>query len=462
MSFLQNIINSGVKQGMSISLKGRIRLSNRLGFVLISLGIFLIIAFSSRSATIPYPLLILVFTGGIIPWLNSIGLHRFTRLIISILPLIVVLLYDISEKARHVPDVDVITFVSPHFVIVATLTIPMTLFVLEEWLYILVCVLIILGASLFFDSIYAYFGVHFSLFGIQSKAYSFVLVNIIVVIVILLSTVLYLLISNYKNDKYNQDILERLQKHNQRLIEQEDQLQESLKLLEESKKEIENQHWLSTGLAQFSNLLRTEKDQKKLFNNLISDVSKHIGALQSALYLCKQDDEQKQYLELSACYAISIEKYESKRFDVDEGLIGQAFSQCKMIKLRDIPESYFKIGSGLGAALPSTLVILPLVHLSKCYGVMEFASFEKLETYQIDFLQKIAEAIATTLANFQLENQSKKLLDEAQLKTELLELQSKELVEKEQFYLGMIEELQKNFEPSELNPNKNSPFQIIP
>ena len=60
-------------------------------------------------------------------------------------------------------------------------------------------------------------------------------------------------------------------------------------------------------------------------------------------------------------------------------------------------------------------------------GVLEIASFQSIQSFQIDFLEKISENIATLLSNRKNSELTKELLKESQERAEMLTQQEEEM-----------------------------------
>ena len=85
-----------------------------------------------------------------------------------------------------------------------------------------------------------------------------------------------------------------------------------------------------------------------------------------------------------------------------------------------MPENYVKITSGVGEALPRHLVIVPLKITEDVYGIIEIASFGPIQKYQIEFLEKLGESIASTIKNVKINESIEQLLENAQEQSEEL------------------------------------------
>ena len=107
-----------------------------------------------------------------------------------------------------------------------------------------------------------------------------------------------------------------------------------------------------------------------------------------------------------------------------EGLAGQAWIEKDLLFITDIPDSYIEIASGLGKANPRNIIIAPLIFNSEVYGVIELASFNLFEQYQVDFIKRLSDSIASTISASRVNQRTKQLLQESQEKGQ--ELQSRE------------------------------------
>lgn len=182
--------------------------------------------------------------------------------------------------------------------------------------------------------------------------------------------------------------------------------------------------WTSQGLANFSNVLRNKLEVKEYGYQIISHLVKYMRASQGALFIEYREDDGERYLEMNAGYAYDKRTHETKKIYEGQGMLGQCMVEQEFVFLNDIPSDYVKITSGLGEAVPRNIMVLPLLFNEKFCGVIEMASFERLQPHEIEFLQKVSESIAAEIASLKNMGQTQSLLDES--KTLTLELQSRE------------------------------------
>ena len=185
--------------------------------------------------------------------------------------------------------------------------------------------------------------------------------------------------------------------------------------------------WVNEGLAKLGEVLRrNNNDTKKLSDEILKELVKYMKFNQGALFLITEEANEK-YLELMSAYAYEKRKFISKRINLGDGITGQCALERNTIHLRDIPANYINITSGLGHALPRTLILVPLIQNEEVYGVIELASFKKLEQYEIDFVEKVAESIASTISTVQVNERTRTLLQQSQQMSEELKAQEEEL-----------------------------------
>ncbi|TAH19940.1 MAG: GAF domain-containing protein [Cytophagales bacterium] len=198
-------------------------------------------------------------------------------------------------------------------------------------------------------------------------------------------------------------------------------------LKEASEKEAE-QRWISEGVTKFNEIIRLHTNQiNELTYQVLAELIKYVGANQGAIFLIDTDGSNIPCLELSASYAYKRRKYAKKQVYLGEGLIGQTWQEGEEIYLKKVPESYAKIGSGLGEAPPNSLFIVPLKFNEEIQGVLEIASFYQFSLTQKEFILKIMESLAAAVSVAKFNESTKKLLQESQYMMENLRSQEEEM-----------------------------------
>jgi GAF domain-containing protein len=126
-------------------------------------------------------------------------------------------------------------------------------------------------------------------------------------------------------------------------------------------------------------------------------------------------------------FAFDTKKFEKQKVRLGEGILGQTFLEKETTILNEIPEEYIRITSGLGGANPKALVMVPLKVDKEVYGIVELASFRNYQQYEIEFVERLAETIASTLASVKAAQKNRTLIEQFQQQTEIMRAQEEEM-----------------------------------
>lgn len=212
------------------------------------------------------------------------------------------------------------------------------------------------------------------------------------------------------------------------LLEMRDSLKKAREDEKKRKEEDEKRRWVNEGLTKFADILRKDNDDlQKLSDNIIKNLVKYLAANQGGLFILNDEDENNLVYELQSAFAFNRKKYKQKTFQPGESLVGTVAIEKEKIYITDIPQDYIEITSGLGDANPDSLLIVPLKHEEEVLGVIEIASFKELADHEIEFVEKVAENIASTFASVRVNIKTKQLLEKSQQQAEELSSQEEEM-----------------------------------
>ncbi|QSE97728.1 GAF domain-containing protein [Fulvivirga lutea] len=228
--------------------------------------------------------------------------------------------------------------------------------------------------------------------------------------------------------------------------------------LKHAKSEEEKRRWTNEGLAKFADILQSDSENlDALCSKIISNLVSYTKVIQGGIFLINDDDPSDKFIQLKGAYAYERKKWMDKRIEMDEGLVAQSMKEQSYIYLKEVPQDYVNITSGLGEAKPNVILIMPLMLNGEVFGAIELVSFNEIPTYQIEFLQKLAENIASTVSSAKINNTTKKLLEQSKIQAEDLQSQEEEMrqnmeelqatqeemIRKEKEYVSKIEELER-------------------
>ncbi|HET6280768.1 MAG TPA: response regulator [Polyangia bacterium] len=203
---------------------------------------------------------------------------------------------------------------------------------------------------------------------------------------------------------------------------QANQMADSLKQLGA---ERDRTDWLKSGHGGLANELRGELEPKEVADRAIRFLAGYIEAPVGALYYADQNGE----LKLYGHHALiaSEDALASRHFRKEEGLVGQAAQQDKIIVIKDPPADHFRIRSGLGESSPRTLVLLPLTHADRVTGVMEFGLLKPWSETDAELLLSVRETLAIAIEVARARMVMRDLLKATQEQAERLSQQEEEL-----------------------------------
>ncbi|MEU6285604.1 HAMP domain-containing protein [Streptomyces sp. NPDC047028] len=225
------------------------------------------------------------------------------------------------------------------------------------------------------------------------------------------------------------------------------------------------QDWLKGNLARISALMQGRRDLEDVASLIMSELTPVVSAQHGAFFVAMplmegQDaggDTEEQYeLRMLGSYGYSMGSMPTS-FRPGEALIGTAAEERRTILVENAPSGYLKISSGLGEAPPAQVIVLPVLFEGTVLGVIELASFTPFTQIQKDFLNQIAEMIATSVNTISVNTKTELLLKQSQELTEQLRERSAELENRQKALQASNAELE---EKAELLARQNRDIEV--
>ncbi|MGN9795473.1 HAMP domain-containing protein [Streptomyces sp. OZ13] len=224
----------------------------------------------------------------------------------------------------------------------------------------------------------------------------------------------------------------------------------------------EEQDWLKGNLARISGLMQGRRDLDDVASLIMSELTPVVSAQHGAFFLAvpagngsETGGGESYELCMRGSYGYSAGLMPTS-FRPGETLIGTAAEEKRTIQV-NVPPGYLRISSGLGEASPAYVIVLPVLFEGKVLGVIELASFQPFTQIQRDFLNQIAEMIATSVNTISVNTKTEVLLKQSQELTEQLRERSAELENRQKALQASNAELE---EKAELLAQQNRDIEV--
>ncbi|WP_422420277.1 response regulator [Pseudomonas sp. GZD-222] len=198
----------------------------------------------------------------------------------------------------------------------------------------------------------------------------------------------------------------------------------SLQTQQRSTQRLEQQAWLRTGQTKLAEAVLGQLTLPMLGNNILRFFAGYLGSVVAALYVRDEHGG----LRRVATYGFSAEQQAREQVvGTHEGILAQAVTQGRLLRLDDVPEDYFKVSSGLGEGLPRSVLVMPASNDGQINGVVELGFLRPLTDRDIELLELIADNLGTSIESARYRQRLQEVLAETQQLNEELQVQQEEL-----------------------------------
>ncbi|MFE7396649.1 HAMP domain-containing protein [Streptomyces sp. NPDC057557] len=189
--------------------------------------------------------------------------------------------------------------------------------------------------------------------------------------------------------------------------------------------------WLESNLTRIAGLMQGHRDLVEVADLILRELTPLVNAQYGAFFLAGAGAAPGEDLELLAGYGTGQpagRRRTSLSLDTPGwGLITQAATEKRRILIEAVPTEYITISSGLGAAPPASVVILPILFEDRVLGVIELASFSRFSEVHLAFVDQFVNTIGVSINTIIANSRTESLLSESQRLTAELRKRSDEL-----------------------------------
>ncbi|MGF1636527.1 MAG: GAF domain-containing protein [Cyclobacteriaceae bacterium] len=439
MSIFKRLLYAGIDHEMPEYLRRKVFPTNvvtlilmfliAIPFAIISLFYFPFMAiFPSLGALVAIGVLAMNFNGAI----------YFSRVIISIMPITLAATYQayLSNPGEE-------PIASAYLAELSFILVPFVIFDLREKGFLIFCAAYGMLLIITYPITVSWLNIDADSAVLRTGWLS--TVTIILAILCEIGCVLGLALLNREAENRSEALIEDMDKKNAVLTSSEEKLLENLKKMEDVQSNEKKHSWITQGVGELSEILRSNIDQTTMNDKIITHVVKYLQANQGAFYIVERQDKFNSdvKIKLMSCYAYDRKKFVEQEIEPGDGILGQSYMEGSYIYLTEVPENYTRITSGLGESTPSALIVMPLKTNDSIEGMMEIASFHTLENHHIEFLNRAGENIASYIHNSRINTQTKQLLDETMKQAEVMRSQEEEMRQNMEELAATQEEMQR-------------------
>ena len=178
-------------------------------------------------------------------------------------------------------------------------------------------------------------------------------------------------------------------------------------------------------LAKFSTAMQDQQSIEGFAEALMSQVVPAMHAQVGAFYAL---DSTTGLYRFRGGYGFSGQSGHSNAFAPGEGLVGQCAREHRDIEIRDIPDGYMRISSGLGETAPRAVTASPVLSTDgHVLAVIELGTLQPFTALEHELISLLLMPVALNLEIFERNRRTRELLEETQRQARILGAQAEEL-----------------------------------
>ncbi|VTU24904.1 Autoinducer 2 sensor kinase/phosphatase LuxQ [Variovorax sp. SRS16] len=187
---------------------------------------------------------------------------------------------------------------------------------------------------------------------------------------------------------------------------------------------LQRQAWLRTAQTELTGELVGELGAQEMGRKVLAFFARHVGSVVGAMYVRERHGT----LRRVASYGFSDAAEATPQvLSPSEGLVGQAATENRLMRVAPVEAAYFKVNSGLGGSAPAAALLLPVANDGIVNGVVELGMLQAVEERGTALLELVAGNIGSSVAAARFREQLQDALAETQQLNEELQVQQEEL-----------------------------------
>ena len=198
-------------------------------------------------------------------------------------------------------------------------------------------------------------------------------------------------------------------------------MQEKLRVTAEQDAET---NWLKTGLSEFEEAIRGEKDLTELGQKALAKIGDYLNIPVGALYV--RLSQTNNYL-FAAGLAFKPDEEGNTVISSGEGILGRSLHEARIIELDNLPDHHLPIASALGESKPNSIMAIPLRYNEITVGGLELGALDRFDESQRALLESLSTPLAAALSSMLAKQQLDDALIESQQLNQTLQAQQEEL-----------------------------------
>jgi signal transduction histidine kinase/DNA-binding response OmpR family regulator/HPt (histidine-containing phosphotransfer) domain-containing protein/CHASE3 domain sensor protein len=202
-------------------------------------------------------------------------------------------------------------------------------------------------------------------------------------------------------------------------------LARSIEVLKVGAATTDQQRWVKSNVSRLTGELQAAQSLAEFGQRLVSGLMPMLGGGAGGFYVFDKAHDQ---VVRVATYGLADNVGSADPIRPGEGLVGQCALERRVVSLTSLPATYFRIGSGLGEAMPSQTTAFPALSQDSLLGVLEVASFRPFNPQEQALLDELLPVVGMSLDILQRNLHTQELLGQTQELAAQLEDQARELV----------------------------------